>query len=377
MGHGRPSPLRLLWLALVWVQASLLGAQQAPPSPATQSPSANITADEQSVPAEVPDFRKQSHSHIRLERGDHAFDVYLFAPDENVDVLTSSFCGGDEGAKQFSGHFQLLSVADNAVVSKLDLDPDENFVEKKPHDGAHLIRDPKSGQDLVVIYQYGSCSSESVQFYSADPSGHLFPIPFLDRDGRTWKQMLTGSTGAIPHLATGALVFCSYDNVIGYDFCGAYSFDGANFLEAAKWMTKELETPVKGLDDSSQAARALFDFLSVLSLKGYSAAAYYMDPSATSADKGSTTANPQQKAAYLENYCTAMRGQCLMPGEIWSKPGADAQGKLLFHVSFQTSDFEPFKIGALSSFDFRVAKTPDGFKVLDLPPRVPADDSKQ
>jgi hypothetical protein len=102
-----------------------------------------------------------------------------------------------------------------------------------------------------------------------------------------------------------------------------------------------------------------------------------MDPSATSADKGSTTANPQQKAAYLENYCTAMRGQCLMPGEIWSKPGADAQGKLLFHVSFQTSDFEPFKIGALSSFDFRVAKTPDGFKVLDLPPRVPADDSKQ
>jgi hypothetical protein len=44
---------------------------------------------------------------------------------------------------------------------------------------------------------------------------------------------------------------------------------------------------------------------------------------------------------------------------------------LLFKVSFQTSDFKPLKIGPRSSFDFRVAKTPDGFKVVDLPPQIP------
>ena len=98
----------------------------------------------------------------------------------------------------------------------------------------------------MALYQYGSCNSETVQFFSADPSGHLFSIPFLDRDGRTWKQMLTGPDGAIPHLANGALMFCSYANDIGYDFCEAYAFDGANFLEAAKWMTQEVAAPSRG-----------------------------------------------------------------------------------------------------------------------------------
>lgn len=354
-------------------QASLLGSQQATPAPNSNSsaPAANSAAGVQAVPTEAVDFRKQNLSHLRLERGDRTFDVYLFAADENVDVLSASFCGGGEGAKQYSGHFQLLSVADDTVVSKLDLDPDNNFVEKKPHDGARLFRDPRSGQNLVVLYQYGSCNSESVQFFSADPSGQLFLIPFLDRDGRTWKQMLTGADGAIPHTADNALIFCSYANVIGYDFCDTYAFDGENFLEAATWMTQEVAAPIKGLNDAGLAARALFDFLSVLSEKDYSAAAYYLDANLETAGTGRVTANRGQKAAFLENYCTVMGGQCLMPVKMESKPSADAQGVLLFQVLFQTSDFQPLKIGARSSFDFRVGKTPAGFKVLDLPPRIP------
>ena len=121
----------------------------------------------------------------------------------------------------------------------------------------------------------------------------------------------------------------------------------------------------------AMAARALFDFLSVLSVKGYSAAAYYLDVNVETPGAGAVTANHGQKAAFLENYCTVMGGQCLMPAKMESKPGADAPGALLFQVSFQTSDFQPLKIGSRSSFDFRVAKTPDGFKVLDLPPRIP------
>ena len=372
MGHGCPAPLKLLWLALAWGQASLLGSPQATPAPnpAKPAPAVNSAVGAQAAPSEAADFRKQNLSHLRLGRGDRTFDVYLFAPDENVDVVSASFCGGDEGAKQYSGHFQLLSVADN-VVSKVDIDPDDNFVEKKPHDGARLFREPRSGQNLVALYQYGSCNSESVQFFSADPSGHLFLIPFLDRDGRTWKQMLTGPDGAIPHLPNGVLLFCSYANDFGYDFCEAYLFDGANFEEAAKWMTQEVAAPIKGLNDAGLATRTLFDFLSVLSLKGYAAAAYYVDVNVETPGAGPVAANRGQKAAFLENYCTVMGGQCLLPVKVESKPSADAQGALLFQVSFQTSDFEPLKIGPRSSFEFRVAKTPAGFKVLDLPPRIP------
>ena len=129
-------------------------------------------------------------------------------------------------------------------------------------------------------------------------------------------------------------------------------------------------SPLKGLNDAGLAARTLFDFLSVLSVKGYSAAAYYVD----------------------DNVATPSAGRCSqpwpeggLPGELLhrdgramfdaGKDGKQAQcgppGPLLFQVSFQTSDFQPLKIGSRSSFDFRVAKTPDGFKVLDLPPRIP------
>jgi len=373
MGHRCTTPLSFLCLAIALGQGSLRGSQQATPTPqpANPAPASDSTVATQEAPTEPADFRKQNLSHLHLQRGDRTIDVYLFAEDENVEVLSGSFCGGDQGAKQYSGHFQLLSVVDNTIVSTLDLDPDYSFVEKKPHDGARLFRDPTSGQDLVVLFQYGSCSCESVQFFSADPSGRLFLVPFLDHDGRTWKQMLTGSDAAIPHLASGSLVFCSNANAIGYMICGAYTFDGAKFLEAFKWMTRDFEAPIKGLNDAGLATRALFDFLSALSGKEYSAAAYYLDSSVKTADAGSVGANKGQKAAFLESYCTVMGGQCLMPEGIESKPSADAKGALLFQVSFQTSDFQSLKIGGRSSFDFRVGKTSDGFKVLDLPPRIP------
>ncbi|MFZ0961590.1 MAG: hypothetical protein WAO35_11855 [Terriglobia bacterium] len=346
---------------LALAPATLLGSQPAAPAPSSGQPASTGAAD----------FHTQSLSHLRVVRGDHTFDVYLFAPDMNVDVLAASFCGGDQGARQYSGHFQLLSVADDTVVSKFDLDPDDTFVEKKPHDGARLFHDPKTGQNLVAIYQYGSCKSESVQFFSLDPSGHLFSVPFLDPDGRTWKQMLIGPDGAIPNFPSGGLMFCSFGEDIGYDFCGAYTFDGANFQEAAKWMTQEVAAPAKGLNDVGVAARTLFDFLSALAVKRYSAAAYDVDVNVEAPGAGPVTAGRGQKAAFLENYCTVKGGQCLLPVKMETKPNPGAPGTLLFQVSFQTFDFHPLTIDSRSSFEFRVAKKPDGFKVIDLPPRIP------
>jgi len=349
----------------------LPGRQQPTLTPKRADPAPPATAAG-TTPADVEVIRKDSLTHLALQRGGRTIHVYLHAEDQKVEVLSATFCGGNEGAKQYSGHFQLISVADNTVLSRLDLDSDDVFVEKKPHDGARLIQDPKSGQYLVAIYQYASCSSESVQVFSADPSGRLFLISFLDRDGRTWKQALTGADGAAPPGASGDLMFCGYDNAIGYDLCGAYLFDGANFMETDKWMTQYLEAPARGRDDTGRAARSLFEFLSELSVRGYSEAAYFLDSiGGRPSSEGLIPTEVGQKAVFLENYCSVKNGQCLTPVEIERKPGAGAPGALLFKVSFQTLDFKPLTVGPRSSFDFRVAKTPDGFKVVDLPPQIP------
>jgi len=217
MGIGRPATLKLLLLALVWGQVGGLCNQPAASSrkPANPIPPAPSAGAAPAPPDQGEDFRKLSLSHLRLERSDHYIDVYLFAPDENVKVLDATYCGGDKGAKQHAGHFELISVVENVQVSGMILNPDDWFVEGKAHDGARLFHDPKTGQDLVALYQYGSCNSETVQFISSDAAGHLFSIPFLDRDGRTWRQRLTGPSGAIPLVNSGALMFCSYANDTG------------------------------------------------------------------------------------------------------------------------------------------------------------------
>jgi hypothetical protein len=360
--------LNLILLALAVGQASSPFARQ----PAVQKPGgAPPSARQAAASQEIASFQKQSRSHLRLDRLNNPIDLYLFAADEQVEVLEGSYCGGDQGAKQYSGHYQLVSVVDNAVVSRLDLDPEVSFVENKLHDGVRLHRDTKTGHDLVVLFQYGTCNSESVQFFSADPSGRLHPVPFLDKDGRTWSHQVTGPAGTIPRLPDGSSVFCAYANNLGYDFCEAYAFDGANFQETAKWMTRELDDPVKGLNPPSQAMRALYDFLVSLSARNCSAAAYYFLGYSAPAGAPPAMTSPAEKAKMLEAYCTRQGGQCLMPLKIEGNGRLDAQGAMPFTVSFQTSDFDPLQINGRTSFEFRMWRTAEGFKVLDLPPRPP------
>lgn len=311
---------------------------------------------------EVLELEKHHRSHLRVERSNLSVDVYLAAADENAVALDASFCGGQAGAVQFTGHYQLISVANHAVVSRLDLDPDVSLVEKIPHDDLRLYREPKTGQNLMALFQYGSCNTEMVQFFSVDPSAQLYAIPFLDKDGRAAKQQVIGPDGAVPHLANGASAFCSYSNDSGYNYCAAYVFDGANFQEVAKWMTRDRRQPAQGLNAVSQATATLFDFLSELSLGNYQAAAYYF--------AGNAGPGPDKSKA-LEAYCTTGGGQCLEPATIQNKMDAAAAGALRFQVSLQTFEFKPFQIRDRATFDFRVAKVAGEFKVLDLPPRLP------
>lgn len=366
MGYRCLVLLSLLGLAMALRPANLLGVPQTSPNPV---PAQNRASGEQPASPQPPDFRTHYRSHLQLNRGDRTFDVYLYAPDEKTGVLDFSSSFGSKGTRQFSGHYELISVADNDVVSRIDLDPDDSFVENKPHNGLRLVLDPKSGQNLIALFQYGNSNSESVQFFSLDPSGHIFLINFLDRDGRTWKQMLTGPEGAIRQTAEGTHVFCSYADTLRYFFCGSYSFDGENLQEVAEWMTRDTAALAKAPTDLDLAARALFEYLAALSAHEYSAAAFYLGPAAAAAGPQPTT-NAGQSADFLEDYCTVRGGQCFMPVKLAPKPTADSSGILRFVVFFQNPDFQPLKIGSASSFDFRVAKTASGFKVLDLPPRA-------
>lgn len=374
MGFRCPVLLSLLGLAMAFCQPSTLGLSQTPPSPV---PGQSSTSAERPDQPQPPDFRTHYRSHLQLNRGDRTFDVYLYAPDEKTEVLDFSSSFGSRGARQFSGHYELISVLDNDVVSRFDLDPDDSFVENKPHNGLRLVLDPQSGQNLIALFQYGNSNSESVQFFSLDPSGSIFLINFLDRDGRTWKQMLTGPEGAIRQTAEGAHVFCSYANTLRYFFCGSYSFDGENLQEVAEWMTQDTAALAKVPTDLDLAARALYEYLSALSAHEYSAAAFYLGPVTHAAAGPLSTNSRNQSTAFLEDYCTVRGGQCFTPVKLAPRPVADSPGVLRFVVSFQNPEFQPLKIGSASSFDFRVAKTASGFKVLDLPPRVPEKNSRQ
>ena len=354
------SPLRAAVLLIILGHNIVLA--QRPAAPAAPVPGAVSPKSEVTAPGEIQQLEKHHRSHLRLERQNLSVDVYLTADEEKAVVLDTTFCGGDAGATQFSGHYRLVSVRNHVVVSRLELDPDVNFVEKKPHDGIRLYREPATGQNLVALFQYGDCNSETVQFFAADPSAQLYAVPFLDKDGRTGKHMVTGSDGAIRHLADGSSIFCFYSRDTACYYCAAYVFDSANFQEIAKWMTQDLREPQEGLSPVSQARRSVFDFLSDLSLGNYQMAGYYF---------AGTVGSTPEKPEALEAYCTTQGGQCLAPAQIESKPAVEAKDSMLFQVSFQTAEFKPFRIGARSTFDFHVAKVAGEFKVLDLPPRLP------
>jgi hypothetical protein len=361
---------------MAWGQASPLRAQQTSPNPAGPALGQKSATAMPPAPIPPPDFRTHNRSHLQLNRGNRTFDVFLYAPDEKTEVLDVSSFFGRKGARQFSGHYQLISVAGNDVLSKLDLDPDDSFVENKPHDGLRLVLDPRSNQNLIALFQYGNSNSESVQFFSLDPSGRLFLISFLERDGRVWKQKLTGPEGAIPQTAEGDHLFCSYVNTVGYVFCDAYSFDGENFQESAKWMTQDYAAPARGMNDEGLAARTLFDFLSALSAGEYAAAAFYLEPHLNPGGTQLSAHDRAHRAKFLEDYCSTLGGQCFLPNMLEAKTVADAPSAFRFQVSLLNSDFRAVKIGDRSTFEFRVAKTAGGFKVLDLPPQIPTS-SKQ
>lgn len=318
--------------------------------------------------SELNRVRKLARSHAVLAEPNGPVEVFLFAPDEKTETLKDPYCGGDAGAKQYSGSYRLISARHDALISEVPLDPDLYFISGRPHDGLHTLRVAKSGKELLAIYQYRGCSQESVMLFRADGTGALTRVQFVDRSGRNFQSRITGPVGAIPQTSDGELIFCAYFNVIGYELCDAYKDDGRNLIQTESWMTTRLDDPQKDLTARSRALRALDEFLFAVERKDFAAASFYYASPAEPSDNTKQESRGARSAAQLERLCGAPAAERLIPQEFESA-GTAAPGRVwLFRVSFMDDAFNDFKRGDQTSFEFRVRRTGDRFRVLDLPP---------
>ncbi len=330
---------------------------------------ANKTGASSEVQERIPlatapaDITRSSRSHITFPSDSGPVDVYLYARDEKANVLKASYCGGNEGEQEFTGHYELISVKNGAIVSQLPLGPDTFFVSgHPPHDGVHLLDNPASGKALLAVYQYAGCNIEIVYLYRIDSDGLLHQIAFLNIDGRQLMSQDTGPDGSFYPSPEGETIFCSYNNALGTGLCDAYRFEGGNFRQTTSWLGSEHPTA------TGMARRALYEFLSALDQKDYATAAFYYGDSIGGAEESGSS--PSRKIQWLKNYCNSSGAMCWPPLEIRDEGGPAAGSSIVFLVSFLTPESET-SIGNETHFPFRVARFENGFKVVNLPPKFP------
>ena len=128
-----------------------------------------LTANKQGkVSNEIEKLRNLRRSQINVSKNNFeiTIKIFLFAEDEKVEILKGTYCGGEEGDKQYTGNYHLISVKNNKIASKIDLGKDYEFIENTLHSGLHLFVMPQTYEQLIMIYQYGSCNIERVEFLS-------------------------------------------------------------------------------------------------------------------------------------------------------------------------------------------------------------------
>ena len=228
-----------------------------------------LTANKQGkVSKEIEKLRNLRRSQINVPKNNFeiTIKIFLFAEDEKVEILKGTYCGGEEGDKQYTGNYHLISVKDNKIISKIDLGKDYEFIENALHSGLHRFVMPQTYEQLLMIYQYGSCNIERVEFYRVDVEGHLYKVSFIDKDGVVATGQTTGPDGGISGTEAD-LTFCSYNNGVGYFFCDSYTYNGNNFIQTASWMSqREEEMTISALKSSLEIAAASSLFRAALSI---------------------------------------------------------------------------------------------------------------
>ena len=321
--------LRFLFLSLV-----LVG--MAPPGQAADLPP-------------VDELRQKSLSQLSLPVGEMSVEVFVYAPDQEVEVLTAPYCGGLEGSRKYTGSFRLVSARHERALSELVLPDHYYFVGGYTHGGLHKVEELQE-HGVFAVYQYGGCNTEGVEFFRVDATGQITRVQFLWRDGRAKLREMTGPGGDFEVSPDGDFVFCHYDNRFGYSLCDTYKFEGHDFLQTALWM--------KSKSSAGHAERVLYEFLAALQREEYQAAAYYY--------AGTAAMDREQKVRELQEHCSRAESRCWLPHRfVLVEEGASPE-VLPFTVSLHHYDEEEEPEVVL-----RVARTVGGGKVLDLPAVAP------
>lgn len=154
------------------------------------------------------------------------YEVALIADNLTTERTTDSFCGHDAGVLMRSGSFRLVSRKDDREVGSVVVDHVRWFAEGQLHDGIRLIQEPRSGITLIGIYQYESCSTESLALYHLARNGELTKVPFLQEDGHVEAYPIGTSHAGVEQVPEG-LRGCVYSNANFTTYCSTYNFTGS------------------------------------------------------------------------------------------------------------------------------------------------------
>jgi hypothetical protein len=307
------------------------------------------------VSAEIHRLRNGSRSRIVQLRNDQAIEVFLYADHETVEILRGSYCGGDEGKKEYTGNYKPASVLNKTSISSV-LNVGVRVFTEDRIDGIEELPVVGRNERLIALYQYKGCNGNQLELYRVDDSGRLNNVLIHHQDGSKRAALGTGPGGE--GRASGSeFSFCSYNNASGATSCDSYTYDGANFIQTASLLYQGLNEERAILE----ARRVLFEFLQNLNDGKYETAAFYYAGSGEANKRSNSAVSPKDHPKFLERYSTITGGACFKPERLDFK-STGSSDELRFSVSFVTGDWKPIVVLEESRFEFRVKRFGRDFK---------------
>jgi hypothetical protein len=176
----------------------------------------------------VRTLQAKSRSRVRIG----ATTVFLYAPDEVVVRSSDDSCSADEGAQEWHGHYDLITVRGRRIVGRLSIG-EWYFVERRVYDGLRVAPLP-SGDRLLAIHRYATCATSEVAFYRLTPSGAVERVRILSVDGHAQDVTGVSHSGFLTD-PRGRPVLCTYDNAHSMTWCEALRARRAALEVVDRW----------------------------------------------------------------------------------------------------------------------------------------------
>ena len=190
------------------------------------------------------------------------FDLHLYASDQKISQVNGGFCGGDAGSVIYDGTYQIVAQKNGQQVTTISIGQQE-FIAGTPHDGLHTVTYTPTGDQFIIINEYGSCNGDYSSFYTLNSKNQLVSVPFIGNGTSTiWVD---GGFSDANAKTDGT--FCGYSNAVGYYFCDSYQYKNYSFVQTDSWVTQEPNSTTT--NDVQRAERYLFELGDSSEIKSY------------------------------------------------------------------------------------------------------------